>query len=59
MVELGSEFFLVMVFRKETNKHIGWLCKGFMIKQNIQPRIMSLMLFNHSKSNFLHSKIKK
>jgi hypothetical protein len=57
MVELGSEIFLVVVSRKETNKHIGWLCKGFMIKQNIQPRIMSLILFNHSKSNVLRSKI--
>jgi hypothetical protein len=32
MVEIGSEFFLVVVSQKETNKHIGWLCKGFMIK---------------------------
>jgi hypothetical protein len=31
--------------------------KGFMIKQNIQPRIMSLVLLNHSKSNVLCSKI--
>jgi hypothetical protein len=58
MVELGFEFFLVVVSRKETNKHIGWLCQGFMIKQNIKPRIMSLILFNHSKSNVLRSKIK-
>jgi hypothetical protein len=57
MVELGYEIFLVVVSRKETNKHIGRLCKGFMIKQNIQPRIMSLILFNHSKSNVLRSKI--
>jgi hypothetical protein len=59
MVEIGSEFFLVVVSRKEANKHIGWLCKGFMIKKNIQPRIMSLTLFNHSKSNVLRRKIQK
>jgi hypothetical protein len=28
-----------------------------MIKQNIQPKIMSLILFNHSKSKVLRSKI--
>jgi hypothetical protein len=58
MVEIGSEIFLVVVSRKEANKHIGGSCKGFMIKQNIQPRITSLILFNHSKSNVLSSKIK-
>jgi hypothetical protein len=31
--------------------------KGLWSKQNIQPRIMSLILFNHSKSNVLRSKI--
>jgi hypothetical protein len=33
--------------------------KGLLSKQNIQPRILSLILFNHSKSNVLHSEIKK
>jgi hypothetical protein len=32
--------------------------KGLWSKQNIQPRIMSLILFNHSKSNVLCSLIK-
>jgi hypothetical protein len=30
--------------------------KGLRSKQNIQPRIMSLILFNHSKSNALRTK---
>jgi hypothetical protein len=55
MVELDSEFiWLWFLEKKETTQGS---CKGFMIKQNIQPRIMSLILFNHSKSKVLHSEI--
>jgi hypothetical protein len=57
MVELGSEFiWFGFPEKKQTNTWDG-SHKGFMIKQNIQPKIMSLILFNHSKSNVLPSKI--
>jgi hypothetical protein len=47
MVELGSEFiWLCFLEKKQTITEDG-SCKGFMIKQNIQPRIMSIILFSH------------
>jgi hypothetical protein len=52
---IGSEFIWLWFLEKEANNIYDGSYKGFMIKQNIQPRIMSLILFNHSKSNFLMS----
>jgi hypothetical protein len=57
MIEIGSDFFWFWFLEKSKQSYKMVHVKGLWSKQNIQLRIMSLILFNHSKSNVLRSKI--
>jgi hypothetical protein len=59
MVQLGSEFIWLWFLENKQITHMRVHVKGLRSKQNIQPKITSLILFDHSKSNVLLSEIPK